>query len=333
MDLLLEEKGKVKLATENLATVNLATAVVNLLSFVRFLKNFLLDLSLFLMGRAIDDVASSVTERDIEMLKVLGGFPERPRLPPPLIEGTIASDSLWKTRYFFVVKDSLGEAGNHLVGGWSNKGLGPVISQIPEQAERLPELLKFPVEERTFAAPTEVLPLDSRASSRTNSMSTAPARSSNLSDEDAMDRLKNRKRSAASSGQSQIERVPRKNLRSSSIPTTIDITTDSPRDEVLVSFPADFLAEEGLEGGIWPAADKLVFPAAQKRLKGQDPEVILNHAVQLSLQLSQSCIAARDSLRTVATLQDKVARLQKDNLSHQAKLEREKQSGWMLRAS
>ncbi|XP_057247504.1 uncharacterized protein LOC130589892 [Beta vulgaris subsp. vulgaris] len=141
-----------------------------------------------------------------------------------------------------------------------------------------------------------------------------------------MDRLKNRKRSAASSGQSQIERVPRKNLRSSSIPTTIDITTDSPRDEVLVSFPADFLAEEGLEGGIWPAADKLVFPAAQKRLKGQDPEVILNHAVQLSLQLSQSCIAARDSLRTVATLQDKVARLQKDNLSHQAKLEREKQS-------
>lgn len=101
-----------------------------------------------------------------------------------------------------------------------------------------------------------------------------------------MDRLKNRKRSAASSGQSQIERVPRKNLRSSSIPTTIDITTDSPRDEVLVSFPADFLAEEGLEGGIWPAADKLVFPAAQKRLKGQDPEVILNHGVQLSLQVS-----------------------------------------------
>lgn len=43
-------------------------------------------------------------------------------------------------------------------------------------------------------------------------------------------------------------------------------------------------------------------------------------------QLSQTCIAARDSLRTVATLQDKVARLQKDNLSHQAKLEREKQS-------
>ncbi|XP_057247523.1 uncharacterized protein LOC130589909 [Beta vulgaris subsp. vulgaris] len=157
-------------------------------------------------------------------------------------------------------------------------------------------------------------------------MSTAPARSSNLSDEDAMDRLKNRKRSTASSGQTQVERVPRKYLRSSTIPTTIDITTDSPRDEVLVSFPADFLAEEGLEGGIWPAADKLVFPAAQKRLKGQDPEVILNHAVQLSLQLSQSCIAARDSLRTVATLQDKVARLQKDNLSHQAKLEREKQS-------
>ncbi|XP_057246866.1 uncharacterized protein LOC125491670 [Beta vulgaris subsp. vulgaris] len=197
-----------------------------------------------------DDLLSSVTERDIEMLKVLA--PLSPR-------------SLNKLRDYL-------------------------------------NLLKFPVEERTFAAPTEVLPLDSRASSRTNSMSTAPARSSNLSDEDAMDRLKNRKRSAASSGQSQIERVPRKNLRSSSIPTTIDITTDSPRDEVLVSFPADFLAEEGLEGGIWPAADKLVFPAAQKRLKGQDPEVILNHAVQLSLQLSQSCIAARDSLRTVAIL-------------------------------
>ncbi|XP_057248874.1 uncharacterized protein LOC104906189 [Beta vulgaris subsp. vulgaris] len=107
------------------------------------------------------------------------------------------------------------------------QSLGPIISQIPEQAERLPELLKFPVEERTFAAPTEL--------------------------------------------------------------------TSS-------------------------------YSQSQKRLKGQDPEVILNHAVQLSLQLSQSCIAARDSLRTVATLQDKVARLQKDNLSHQAKLEREKQS-------
>ena len=43
-------------------------------------------------------------------------------------------------------------------------------------------------------------------------------------------------------------------------------------------------------------------------------------------QLTQNCLAARDSLRTVASLQDKVARLQKDILSHQTKLEKEKQA-------
>ena len=95
-----------------------------------------------------------------------------------------------------------------------------------------------------------------------------------------MDRLKNRKRSAASSGHSQAEKPPRKQLRSSTAPTVIDITTKSPKeDEFLVSLPTDFLAEEGLEGGIWPSTEKLLFPAAQKRLKGQDPEVTLNHVV------------------------------------------------------
>ena len=101
-----------------------------------------------------------------------------------------------------------------------------------------------------------------------------------------MDKLKNKKRSAASSGHAQIEKLPRKQLRSSATPSIIDITTKSPKEEeFLVSLPTDFLAEEGLEGGIWPTAEKLLFPAAQRRLKGQDPEVILNHAVQLSLHV------------------------------------------------
>ncbi|XP_048502641.1 uncharacterized protein LOC104905614 isoform X1 [Beta vulgaris subsp. vulgaris] len=121
---------------------------------------------------------------------------------PPLIDGTIASDYIWKTRYFFVVKDSIGEAGNSLVGGWFNQGLGPIIFQKPEQAERLADLFNLPIEERTYVAPAEIIPLESKIFSRTNSMSSAQAKSSTLSDEDAMDRLKNRKRSAASSGHS-----------------------------------------------------------------------------------------------------------------------------------
>lgn len=80
-----------------------------------------------------------------------------------------------------------------------------------------------------------------------------------------MDRLKNRKRSVASSGHSQAEKLPWKQLRSSTIPTTIDITTDSPKDEFLVCLPSDFLAEEGLEGGIWPTAEKF---SSQRHKKG-----------------------------------------------------------------
>ena len=54
----------------------------------------------------------------------LGKITLRAKAPyPPVIDGIVASDSAWKTRYFYVVKDSLGVAGNFLVGGWSSKGI------------------------------------------------------------------------------------------------------------------------------------------------------------------------------------------------------------------
>ncbi|XP_048502652.1 uncharacterized protein LOC104905614 isoform X3 [Beta vulgaris subsp. vulgaris] len=103
----------------------------------------------------------------------------------------------------FIVSDLAGSYMESLE--WSkrkNLGLGPIIFQKPEQAERLADLFNLPIEERTYVAPAEIIPLESKIFSRTNSMSSAQAKSSTLSDEDAMDRLKNRKRSAASSGHS-----------------------------------------------------------------------------------------------------------------------------------
>ncbi|XP_019107750.2 uncharacterized protein LOC104905614 isoform X4 [Beta vulgaris subsp. vulgaris] len=110
---------------------------------------------------------------------------------------------LWGDEKEFIVSDLAGSYMESLE--WSkrkNLGLGPIIFQKPEQAERLADLFNLPIEERTYVAPAEIIPLESKIFSRTNSMSSAQAKSSTLSDEDAMDRLKNRKRSAASSGHS-----------------------------------------------------------------------------------------------------------------------------------
>lgn len=88
-----------------------------------------------------------------------------------------------------------------------------------------------------------------------------------------MDRLRNKKKSATSSGQSHSEKPPRKHSRSFTTPAIINIPAEASKtykDEFIVSLPADFLAEEGLEGGIWPSAEKLLFPAARRRgLRGK----------------------------------------------------------------
>lgn len=48
-----------------------------------------------------------------------------------------------------------------------------------------------------------------------------------------------------------------------------------------VSFPPDFLANEGLGNGIWPDVEKLLFPAAKERLDSIDIQSINVQSVQL----------------------------------------------------
>ena len=52
-----------------------------------------------------------------------------------------------------------------------------------------------------------------------------------------------------------------------------------------VSFPTYFFAGEGTGNGIWPAAQKLLFPAAEKRLASMDGPSVLVDGAQLILQV------------------------------------------------
>lgn len=59
-------------------------------------------------------------------------------------------------------------------------------------------------------------------------------------------------------------------------------TFKADKDEFSISLHVDSLAVEGLEDGIWLSAERLLFPVAQKQLKGKDTVVSLNHVVQFN---------------------------------------------------
>ena len=76
------------------------------------------------------------------------------------------------------------------------------------------------------------------------------------------------------------------------IPLRVSHTkSNSPIDPVVtpdtydVSIPTDFLAGEGTGNGIWLAAQKLLFPAAEKRLASMDGPSVLVDGAQLILQV------------------------------------------------
>lgn len=52
-----------------------------------------------------------------------------------------------------------------------------------------------------------------------------------------------------------------------------------------VSLPPNFLTNEGLANGIWPDAEKLLFPAAKEHLDALGTEAINAQSAQLSLQV------------------------------------------------
>lgn len=63
---------------------------------------------------ALADLLTTYSVRQVSLGKVT--LKVKPRYPCP-VEGTVVSESIWKTRFFFITKDSLGEAEDFLPDG------------------------------------------------------------------------------------------------------------------------------------------------------------------------------------------------------------------------
>lgn len=244
-----------------------------------------------------------------------------------LVEGAdTVNDRGWKSRYFFVDKESLGVPGKYLKDGWRTIGLRlDSISAEDGSDEVIKKLLQVPVSVRTFCKP--IIRTPSASSSGTSEMK------GKMSREEILARAK-RKRDFSSdvpSGSTfstpSVKVAAKESDKQQPDPTVTTgvsarLRTRTPIVDVVdtydLSLPPDFLANEGLANGIWPDTEKLLFPAAKERLDSLDTEALDAQTVQLSLQCVQNGLSLRLRLSQLAkenaSLNEKVARLQEQFL-------------------
>nr|ABD83300.1 Fgenesh protein 118 [Beta vulgaris] len=214
---------------------------------------------------ALEDLLTLYSLKIINPNKVT--LKQKPKYPIP-VEGTGASESFWKTRFFFVAKDSLGEAGVLLHSGWPAGGSSEAVETLEDRDERAKVFLSISLEKRTYTPPFKAIPISSLTPASSGTDSITSVKGSTLSQADAVARLK-RKRSGVLTTSNQPKPATLAKVATSTPsmpPPIIKLDLDPPpppsTSTVNLSMPANFLSEDGLNNGIWPHAERLFFPAA-----------------------------------------------------------------------
>ena len=109
-------------------------------------------------------------------------------------------------------------------------------------------------------------------------------KSAKMSYEEMLERAarKKRKQTTSSSEDVVLDVPPIKTM-----PSPPPNIPKAPKDaDYVVRVPSDFLAGASMSSSLWPTAEKLLFPGAERRLEKMTPAQIVSEAVSLQLNVS-----------------------------------------------